>query len=388
MPPLAITKRGGKVLSVRFTTATTAAETVRAIFRLAAASSVLMSRRLVWTMTSPLRRASTTAATGSRGRLPRVASEKSFDVDLDDAGGAVLGGQDVELARGEADMRANNDEATGCRGGVAFVGLLAAECLADFLADAAADEGRAHPVEQLLAAAFGFLQSQGQCAEVVLGDDVGDDRAWSSWRVRSRRRWPWRRSADLRRSRGPGADDVQVEDDHVAGREAALRLLLHILGQLGIGEAEARILGELGLGNRGELAGVVPGAAHVVHAADGDAPGVGERRDDDDAVGRFAGHVGDRGGNDVRFERVVAAEGGVGAADEPQAQPGTSSVRGGCGEGVPHDFLVAGSGLNRVQAARVGQHVDGGLGLAFHNVGECPREIGDLPAGEHRQVRD
>jgi hypothetical protein len=49
-----MTNRGGKVFRVRFTTATTAAETVRAIFRLAAASSVLMSRRLVWTITSPL----------------------------------------------------------------------------------------------------------------------------------------------------------------------------------------------------------------------------------------------------------------------------------------------------------------------------------------------
>lgn len=63
MPPFAMTNRGGKVFSVRFTTATTAAETVRAIFRLAAASSVLMSRRLVWTMTSPVRSASTTSDT-------------------------------------------------------------------------------------------------------------------------------------------------------------------------------------------------------------------------------------------------------------------------------------------------------------------------------------
>ena len=91
MPPLAMTNRGGKVFSVRFTTATTAADTVRAIRRLSAASSVLMSSRLVWTMTSPLRRASTTVADDLVQVAPSAsAAEQLFDVDLHDARRAVL----------------------------------------------------------------------------------------------------------------------------------------------------------------------------------------------------------------------------------------------------------------------------------------------------------
>ena len=130
--------------------------------------------------------------------------------------------------------------------------------------------------------------------------------------------------------RSAGADDVQVQDDHGVRGEAALRLLLHVLGHLGVGEAEGGILGELGLGHRGELAGVVAGAAHVVHAADGDAAGVGEGGNDHDAVGLLAADGGDGGGDDVRFERVVAAEGGVAAADEPEPELLSPSVAPAC----------------------------------------------------------
>ena len=98
------------------------------------------------------------------------------------------------------------------------------------------------------------------------------------------------------------------------------------LASLGVGEAEAGVLGEFGLRHRGELAGVVAGAAHVVHAADGHASGVGERGDDHDAVRRLAADRGDGGGDDVRFQRVVAAEGGVAAADEPQPQTVTGAA--------------------------------------------------------------
>ena len=126
--------------------------------------------------------------------------------------------------------------------------------------------------------------------------------------------------AEISGSVGRGADDVQVQHDHRVRREAALRFLLHILGHFGVGETEARVPGEFGLGHRGELAGVVARAAHVVHAADRHAAGVGERGDNHDAVGRFAADGGDGGCDDVRLEREVAAEGGVAAADEAQAQ--------------------------------------------------------------------
>ena len=84
--------------------------------------------------------------------------------------------EDLELAGGDAHVRADDDQAAGLGGRVAGVGLLAAELGADLLADAGADERRPHPVEELLAAAFGFLQAQGQGAQIVFGDDVRHDR--------------------------------------------------------------------------------------------------------------------------------------------------------------------------------------------------------------------
>ena len=88
----------------------------------------------------------------------------------------MLLGEDLELAGGDADVRAHHDQAAGLGRGVAGVGFLAAELGADFLADPGTDERRADAVEELLAAAFGFFQAQGQGAEVVLGDDVRHDR--------------------------------------------------------------------------------------------------------------------------------------------------------------------------------------------------------------------
>ena len=73
-------------------------------------------------------------------------------------------------------MRADDDQAARLGGRVAGVGLWAGERRTDLLADAGAHERRAHAVQELLAAAFGFLQAQGQGAQVVLGDDVGHDR--------------------------------------------------------------------------------------------------------------------------------------------------------------------------------------------------------------------
>ena len=118
---------------------------------------------------------------------------------------------------------------------------------------------------------------------------------------------------------GAGADDVQVQDDHRVRGEAALRLFLDVVGHHGVGEAESGILGEFGLGHRGEGAGGRPGAAHVVHPADGDASGVGEGRDQHHAVGLLAADRRHRRGDDIRFKGEVAAEGGVAAADEAEA---------------------------------------------------------------------
>ena len=176
-----------------------------------------------------------------------------------------------------------------------------------------------------------------------------------------------------------GADDVEVQDDHGVRGEAALGLLFDIPGHLRVGESEARVLGELGLRHRDERAGTLPGSAHVVHTADGDAAGVGKCRNNHHAVGGFAADGGNGGGDDVRFQRVVAAEGRIAAADETEPE----RRGGGRGsQGVADDFLVAGGSLRRVKAARVGQHVDGGLAL-----GEGPPKVRHFPAGQHGQVR-
>ena len=125
-----------------------------------------------------------------------------------------------------------------------------------------------------------------------------------------------------------------------------------------------------------------------MHATDGDAAGVGECRNDHYAVGGFAGFGGNGSGDDVRLQRVVATEGGVAAADESQAQPRTTNGARSRSEGVADNFLVAGCGFGRVQAAGVGQDVDGGLGLVLTDVGEGPGEVLDLPAGEYGEIRN
>ena len=88
----------------------------------------------------------------------------------------MLLGEDLELAGGDAHVRADDDQAAGLGRGVAGVGFRAGEFGADLLADAGAHERRAHAVEELLAAAFGLFQAQGQGAQIVLGDDVRHDR--------------------------------------------------------------------------------------------------------------------------------------------------------------------------------------------------------------------
>ena len=245
-----------------------------------------MSSRLVWRMTSALRSASDDGPDDAVQVLLGPAAQQPFDVDFHDPRGAVLFDEGLELPGGDADVRPDDDQAAGVGGREARVRFLAAEFGADFLADAAPDERRTHPVEQLLAPAFGFLQAQGQCAEIVFGHDVGDDRGGIRGRVDGVRDG-FGRGLGVP-VRAGGTDDVQVQHDHRIRREPASGLLLHVLRQFGIREAEARVPGEFGLGHRSELAGVPAGAAHVVHAADRHASGVGERGDDHDAVRHLA----------------------------------------------------------------------------------------------------
>ena len=123
------------------------------------------------------------------------------------------------------------------------------------------------------------------------------------------------------------------------------------------------VLGELGLGDGDQGALGLTGAAHVVDAADGEPAGVGEGGNQDHAVGLLSADLGNGGRDDVRLQRVVAAEGGVAAADETQSKTGTGpGVGRPCrGEGVADHFLVAGRRFGRVEAAGVGQDVDSRL---------------------------
>jgi hypothetical protein len=231
------------------------------------------------------------------------------------------------------------------------------------LRDGRPDERRADAVEQPPAPPLGLREAEGERAQVVLGDDVDDDRDATARAVQG-----------VRDRGGPAADGPQVEHEHVARGVPAAGLLLHVLGQVGPGEAERGVVGELGLGDRGERAAP---AAHVVGAPDRDPPGVRERRDDHDAVGGRAGRARELVGDHLRFEREVPAQRGVAAADEPERAP----VRG--GQGVRHDLAVARRRLLGVEAAGVGQHVH-----RRSAPGERPGEVLDGPAGQHRQAGD
>ena len=228
MPPLAITNRGGKVFRVRLTTATTAADTVRAIRRLSAASSVLIRRRLVWTMTSPPWRASTTSSTvlsrcaaasagpgASRRRSPRCGRSCARSV-------RALSWRVVTPTCEPTTIRPPASEG--------FCRRKASSPLSSVRISwpiRAADERRTHAVEEFLAAAFGFFEAEGQGAEVVLGDDVRHDRGGVGGRVDG--------VGDGLGGDGgvlggcAGADGVQVQDDDGVGGEPALRLFLHVV---------------------------------------------------------------------------------------------------------------------------------------------------------------
>jgi hypothetical protein len=143
-------------------------------------------------------------------------------------------------------------------------------------------------------------------------------------------------------------------------------------------ETEAGVLGELRLRHRGQCP-VVP---HVVHATDGDAPGVGEGWDHHDAIGRLPGYLLQCCRDHVRFEGVMSAQRGVAATDETRC---CASLHRGC-QCVGDDFAVPCCGLDRFQAAGIGQHVHGGGGLPPDPVRECPAEVILFPASEHRNV--
>jgi len=121
-----------------------------------------------------------------------------------------------------------------------------------------------------------------------------------------------------------------------------------------------------------------------VDAADGHAAGVRECGDDHDAVGREPGDGGEGVGDDVRFQRVVPAQGRVAAAHEAD---GGTGLRG-RGERVRDDLSVACLGLGQIKAAGVGHHVHRGRGTIPNLVAERPAEVLSLPPGEHGEVGD
>ena len=123
-------------------------------------------------------------------------------------------------------------------------------CGADLLADAGAHERRPHAVQELLAAPLGLLQAQGQGSQIVLGDDVRHDRGGVDGTVDGVGDGS-RRGGGVSASHGRArADGAEVQDDDGVRGEPAAGLLLHVVGHLGVREAEAGILGELGLRHR------------------------------------------------------------------------------------------------------------------------------------------
>src|SRR5699024_7980257 len=118
-----------------------------------------------------------------------------------------------------------------------------------------------------------------------------------------------------------GADVLEGQAEHVGCGDRPVRALGEELAQVGAGEAEGRVAGEVGLGDLDGL----PVDPRVVDVAGGEASRLEHRGaehegvDLDPAGGEL---VGDRG----RFGDHVPAQRGVGAGDDVQALGGDARL--------------------------------------------------------------
>ena len=118
-----------------------------------------------------------------------------------------------------------------------------------------------------------------------------------------------------------------------------------------MGIAEDAVAGGLGQGGGGELVAF----AHEMDVIDGDAPPLEEGGDDQGGVEGT-----EDGSESIRFGGVVAAQGGVAAADDGATPPGRPR---GSGEGG-RDLAIGGAGGLGAPGATVDQDRKEGVGLA------------------------
>src|SRR5699024_6906663 len=121
--------------------------------------------------------------------------------------------------------------------------------------------------------------------------------------------------------RAAGADVIQADAEHLGRADRAAGALLEEFAQVGVGEAEGGIAGEVGLADldRG------PVDHGVVDVALGEAPGLDHGRAQDDRVDLDV-VVGELLGEGERFGDHVAAQGRVGAGDHVQTACGDATV--------------------------------------------------------------
>lgn len=276
-------------------------------------------------------------------------------------------GEPVELAGGDADVRADDDEAAGARDppGARLRDLLGGERLVGDLPDALADEGRADAVDEARAGLLGADEGEGEGSHVRGLDDVDRDGLRISGAPQ-----------DLDRPIGVGAQGLYVDEEDLPGRGAAAGLLLHPVRDHRMGVPEGVVLRELGLGG-GDVARF--GGSGVVDPAQGDPPGLGEGGDEDDPVDSAFAVLLEGGGDRVGLEGEVAAERRVGAGDEIDLDAEAFRRGEGGGDDLAIDALRVGGG----EGARVRHHVDGGGARR-----EGPVEVSLLPCGEDGQICD
>ena len=170
-----------------------------------------------------------------------------------------------------------------------------------------------------------------------------------------------------------GAQVIQGDAEDVFGFEGAFGLLFDIARHILGGVAEGLVAGEFGLVGGDEFLAVTD----VVNVVDREASAFLEERAQDLAVDLSAGVFLVVFAQDLRFERVMAAQGGVGTAD---IDVGHAELAG-CFVNIFGDLVMERLGLGSSQAAGIGQHIEERtvfLKAVFQAL--------DVPAGENRDV--
>jgi hypothetical protein len=270
-----------------------------------------------------------------------------------------------QLTAAERHVRAHHDQAVpggGARPGDGGSHRGRRERRLPLLGQPGTQQSGTGPVEQPPPARFGAHRGEGDSAQVVLVNGV-DDHVPPAAHPNDQFDQLERVAAHLGQS-----DPVDL-----MGRPGTVRPFRGELAQVARGVPERRVSGEAGLACR------EPGAVieDPVHGVDRHPPGIRKGRHDHDGVNAAPAYAGQRATGFVDFVDVVTPQRRVTAADD-----GVRPANGRGMHGLEH-ARIAGPGVGRREAARVGEHTEAGAALL-----KRPMQVAGLPAGEDRQVRD